>query len=300
MDSINHHNSHGEFIEALKLTSLNAESGIFILNINDISEEAAESMAMYRNEFYEINLFKDQHDFKFIIDDKTFHPQGEAYIAFVAPSQLQSYEVLGDDLGSSGYLIYINKDTFRGLNLGGDFPFFQRNNENFFPLTKPQHQELFQIVRKMEDEFSLNTQYSQDVLQSYVRILLLKSLNFFNSKEYQNRHHQQVITQFESLINQQYTRHKSVQYYADELAISVRQLSTITKNTICKSPLQVIHDVILNESKALLTHSKMTMSEIAYTLGFEEVANFSRFFKKYTDLAPSQYKKISEMDKRYS
>ena len=56
---------------------------------------------------------------------------GNHILLFVAPYQLQTYEVIGDKLGSSGYLVYLNKDTFRHLNLGDDYPFFKRDQETY-------------------------------------------------------------------------------------------------------------------------------------------------------------------------
>jgi len=300
VSAILRHTSQNDFIQSLRLTSQRADAGIFVLDINDISDEAAATMELYRNEFYEINLVRDQYDFKFTIDDRTYHPQGEAYITFIPPSQLQSYEVLGDDPKASGYIIYINKESLRSMNLGEEFPLFKRHRDNFFKLSEEQSEELFELVKTMLAEFRSHTKHSAEILQSFARILLLKSSNLISTEDDETKHDQKLIARFESMVNQQYIRHKSVQYYANELAISMRQLSNITRQAIGKSPLQIIHDVILNESKALLSHSKMTTSEVAYTLGFEEVANFSRFFKKHTSITPSDYRKSTELDKTFS
>ncbi|MEM9982131.1 MAG: AraC family transcriptional regulator, partial [Bacteroidota bacterium] len=199
-------------------------------------------------------------------------------------------EVLGDQLGVEGYIIYVDKDAFQRLDLGEHFPFFKRDRESFFSLSEEQSEELFELAKHMATAFQANAPLSYKILQAYLQIFLCKSAIFFDHKKEKTKHSLRLMARFEALVHQQYVQHKSVQYYARELAISTRQLSSITQQVIGKSPLRFIHDIVLNESKSLLVSSKMTTSEVSYTLGFEEVAHFSRFFKKYVGIPPSLYK----------
>ena len=300
MEIIQNHKSQDDFIKALRLTKLQSNAGVFILSIDDISEDVAEAMELYRNEFYEVNLIKNQSNFKYSIDGRTYHPQGEPYMAFVAPSQLQTYQMLGDDPDSKGYLIYINKETVKALNLGADFPFFRRDQENLVYTTDEQIEELFGIAISMEKEFRSTDLSSTEILKSYTRILLLKAKAFAQLYEKGSLTNFDLIARFEASISKNFRAHKSVHFYAQELGLSSRQLANQTNKAVGKSPLQIIHDVILHEAKALMSYSDLSTSEIAYQLGFEEVAHFSRFFKKSTGETPSHYQLVAQNGNRNS
>ena len=279
-----------DFIQVLNLTQRQATEGIFVLHLNEISEEVATAMSLYRNEFYEINIIQNQYNFKFRVDEQTFHPQGQSYVFFVAPNQVQSYEVLGPDPKANGFIIYINKEVLSGLQLQKSLPYFKRNATKYFEPPAPQFKALFNLVQSMHAESAQGGTHATQILAAYLKVFLLKSLSFFKVAGAQStKHPQQVLTRFEALIQQEYIQHKSVPFYAQALAISARQLSNLTQLTVGKTPLQVIHDVMLNEAKALLAQSNNTVTQVAYAMGFEEPAHFSRFFKKHTALSPSAY-----------
>ncbi len=298
--SVHKHLTQNAFISALNLTEDRSDLGLFILDVNDISEEVAEKMELYRNDFFEINLIEKQYNFRFSIDEKVYHPRGEPYISFVAPSQLQTYQLLGDDPKARGYLIYLDKDFYRSLNLKDDFPFFKRNKNSLLYLSKAQSKALFQIVKDMTEEFKRNTPVSFEILKSFTRILLLKSSSYQSQEEDLGNYALDIVSRFESLVNQEYINHKTVSFYADKLAISIRQLSKITREVTGKSPLSMIHEVILNESKTFLSFSNLSTTEIAYALGYDEVAHFSRFFKRHTDISPSDFRIKSQNGKTIS
>jgi AraC family transcriptional regulator, transcriptional activator of pobA len=78
--------------------------------------------------------------------------------------------------------------------------------------------------------------------------------------------------------------------YADRLAIHVNHLNKALKENTGKTTTHLISGRIVQEAKILLRHTDWNVSEIAYALGFEEVAHFSNFFKKQTTLAPLAFR----------
>jgi len=78
--------------------------------------------------------------------------------------------------------------------------------------------------------------------------------------------------------------------YADRLAIHVNHLNKVLKENVGQTTTNLISSRIIKEAKILLRQTDWNISEIAYTLGFEEVAHFSNFFKKQTSLSPLAFR----------
>ncbi|MEC3906405.1 helix-turn-helix domain-containing protein [Tamlana sp. 2201CG12-4] len=99
-----------------------------------------------------------------------------------------------------------------------------------------------------------------------------------------------LLRKFNLLVDAYYKSEHSVSFYAEKLFKSPKTLS----NTFAKlntSPLQIIHERIILETKRLLIYTDKTAKEIAYEVGFEDASHLSRLFKKHTQLSPSDFKK---------
>lgn len=99
-----------------------------------------------------------------------------------------------------------------------------------------------------------------------------------------------VVRQFNLLVEDHFRKYHQVQDYADLIHKSSKTISNLFSKYSEKSPLQIIHERILLEAKRLLLYTDKTTKEIAYEIGFQDIPNFSRFFKKNTQLAPSKYR----------
>jgi AraC family transcriptional regulator, transcriptional activator of pobA len=80
--------------------------------------------------------------------------------------------------------------------------------------------------------------------------------------------------------------------FAKALGIHTNHLNKVLKETTGKSTTEIINGRIAEEAKILLKQTTWNISEIAFALGFDEVAHFSNFFKKYTAISPSKYRKL--------
>jgi AraC-like DNA-binding protein len=83
---------------------------------------------------------------------------------------------------------------------------------------------------------------------------------------------------------------RSAKDYADRLAVHVNHLNKVLKENIGKTTTDIISSRIVQEAKILLKQTDWNISEIAYSLGFEEVAHFSNFFKRQTETAPIKFR----------
>ncbi len=96
---------------------------------------------------------------------------------------------------------------------------------------------------------------------------------------------------FRDLLENNYTKLKSVNDYAKLIFISEKRLGQATTKVLGKSPKEIINDRILLEAKRLLVHTNSSIKEIGQELGFEDPAYFVRYFKKNTKTTPVEFRK---------
>lgn len=100
-----------------------------------------------------------------------------------------------------------------------------------------------------------------------------------------------LIRKFKVLVDTHFRKEHSTSYYANELHITSDHLNRTVKSKIGKTAKEYIQSRIITEAKRLLYFTALNSKEIGYELGFNEPANFSAFFKKHTQLSPSNFKK---------
>lgn len=102
----------------------------------------------------------------------------------------------------------------------------------------------------------------------------------------------EVTEQFKQLIVRFIHEHQSISFYAQHLGVTPNHLNKVVKQTTGKQASALIADMLILEAKVLLKHSELSISEIAYKLGFVDQSYFSRFFKTHTGNTPSAYKNL--------
>ncbi len=100
-----------------------------------------------------------------------------------------------------------------------------------------------------------------------------------------------LIRAFKKGVENHYKKEHSTTFYANKLHITPDHLNRTVKSKIGKTAKDYIQARIITEAKRLLYFTESSTKEIAYKLGFNEPANFSAFFKKHTDISPSNFKK---------
>lgn len=101
-----------------------------------------------------------------------------------------------------------------------------------------------------------------------------------------------LIRTFKKEVENNYKKEHSTTFYANQLHITPDHLNRTVKSKIGKTAKDYIQARIITEAKRLLYFTDLSNKEIGYELGFNEPANFSAFFKKNTQLSPSNFKKI--------
>jgi len=103
----------------------------------------------------------------------------------------------------------------------------------------------------------------------------------------------EIVFNFRSLIELNYTSHMTIPEYAEKLHISTSKLNRICKSLLNDSPKAIVHQRLITEAKRRLIYTTQTIDEIALHLGFKDSAYFCRFFKLATSTTPTLFKQQS-------
>lgn len=158
-------------------------------------------------------------------------------------------------------------------------------------------QESFDLLLKVIlEEFDNSDQIQGEMLQVLLKRFLIKCTRLArktltNPKINQDK--LDIIRQFNVLVEMHFRQKHKVADYADLLNKSPKTISNLFGEYNDKTPLQVIQERIGLEAKRLFTHTDKSAKEVAYELGFDDAAQFSRFFSKVVGKSPTEFKKTA-------
>lgn len=219
-------------------------------------------------------------------------------VFFLSPGQVHSWELTPD---TDGHILFFSTDfytsTFSRKRLNSYSLF---NSILEFPALKINSFEAGEIIylfEKINQETKQPTWSTKELLKNYIDTLLIYLYRYKGSKTSFSQEEKLVHDQFqqlELLIEDHFKRHREVNFYADQMSLSLKQLNGLCKNTVSKTSSQLILDRVILEAQRLLTHSDLNISEIAHALEFDDSSYFSRLFKKKTAMTPEQFRKQLE------
>ena len=165
------------------------------------------------------------------------------------------------------------------------------------PVLKPDRQEemrmMWQLVYNLyrEREHSFRVPMFKNSLQNFLMEVYDKTKAFFLRRHVGNTTRQEeLLEKFVHLVFQHSSTRRDVQFYADQLCISARYLSSVVQNLTGHSPKEVIDTRCIQEIKMLLRTTREPMQEIAFRLDFPDQSFFTRYFKKHTGMTPAEYR----------
>lgn len=216
---------------------------------------------------------------------------------FISPNQVLSIEELCDE---PGYLIFYNQD-FYCIQIHDDevaCDGLLYNNIHNMPMTAvPKQESIFinNLFMQIEYEFSLKDCSQEEMLRTYLKQLFIKSTRLWKLQHLDGvMAHQnndiEFFRRFTQLVEANYKKKHSVADYADMLAIAPKTLTHKFKRLNLPQPNEIIKSRIILEAKRLLVHTPKSAKEIAYDLGYEDPAYFSRLFYIKTGETPVGFK----------
>ena len=172
---------------------------------------------------------------------------------------------------------------------------FLFNNIYKTPFVRPKDKDIEKlsfIIESLIDEFENNQTAQYDMLQAYLKQFIIHSVRI--KKEHlviKEDAETKLFKDFSLLVELNFKKLHSVSDYANRLGISSKSLTKHFQKTNNKTPSNFIKNRIIKEAKRQLLYSTKAIKYIAFDLGFNDPAYFSRFFTKATGQSPKQFQK---------
>ena len=237
-------------------------------------------------------IFVEQGKANVTIDFTTYEIEGPT-LFFVSENQLLSIEPTCEDL--EGRAVGFSNDFFCiKLNRSETFcdaVIFNTTKPPYIPLDEAEEKKVDSLITSLGNELAEENEFQEEIITSQLKTLLLYASKI-KLKRFGNVNLNmlsQVVTDFQNLLDQQYEREHSAQYYSDELNISPKGLNKAVKKELGQTVSELIKEKLIIEAKRELYSKDLSVKEIAFKLGFEDPAYFSRFFKKETSHSPREY-----------
>ena len=199
-------------------------------------------------------------------------------------------------------VIAISPDFMRRINIDikNMMPLFLKFVENpALTLTPEESRSMRGMIAQIERETrGPETHFSFDIVSGLIAATIYKVGDIMyhylaEHPEGQNNSHnraEEYFKQFTHLLGEHFREERSVGFYARQLCITPKYLTTLIKRISGQSVSEWIDNYVILEAKTLLKYSTMSIQEIAYYLNFPNQSFFGSYFKRNTGMSPSQYK----------
>jgi AraC family transcriptional regulator, transcriptional activator of pobA len=253
----------------------------------------------YSGDFYMIGFKKLKSGI--IMYGRTRYDNESGCLYFTKPRQ--AIEFRNIELEEDGFGIYIHEDYLHGHPLHSEikkYSYFDYETNEALHLSPKEEQIIWELYQKIEAEYKNNPdEYSRDIILTHIDSILKYSQRFYK-RQFINRTELSgtIISKFNNRLGVYFEKGSledkglpTVKMMADELHVSPRYLSDLLKQETGKTAIELIHIYLISEAKNLLKGADNTISEVAYSLGFENLPYFSRLFKKEVGMSPNQFRK---------
>ncbi|WP_047247464.1 helix-turn-helix domain-containing protein [Maribacter thermophilus] len=263
----------------------------------EYAEPDDEFWGPHKRDFFEIAILQSSNT-NIQIGNQTMN-QLKNSLAIVSPFQVINYSRVppNDDYG---YIIYFNASIFTNLNqsyeLQNEFPFFKIHTMPIYQLSDGNFKDLLDIVEVLYKESRSGEMHNFEIVRSLLLVFLYKVKRFTqdNNGIVTTNRYQNIMSKFEQVILSNSNKFLSVNEYASQMHISPIYLTECVKKVTGKSAQKIIIDYKILYAKTLLHQMNKSVSEVAYALNFNEVANFNQFFKRNTGMTASQFRNLGK------
>lgn len=256
----------------------------------------------YTFDFYQISLKegirgtlgygRNEYDFK------------EGTMTFIKPNQIVKVENSDDYQGGKGWTLIFHPDLLRKSELGNsieNYSFFSYAVYEALHLSDNEKNILTELVKKIEKEYEQNIdKHSQEIIVANIDMILKYCKRYYDRQFYTRSNlNKDIVSRFEKVIKDYYQSDEqptttgvlSVKYCATKLSMSSNYLGDLIKTETGRNAKEHIQDYIIEKAKTKIVGTNLSISEIAYSLGFEYPQGFNKLFKVKTGTSPGQYRK---------
>jgi AraC family transcriptional activator of pobA len=273
---------------------------ISVINMELINHLPANEWSLIKD-FYAISMKRNFHvKIKYGQQEFDFD---EGVMFFMSPGQVLRLEVEVDTtLQQSGWMLLVHPDFLWNTPLAKtikQYEYFDYSvNEGLF-LSEKEENTISGIMQSIQQEYHSNIdKFSQDLIIAQIELLLKYSERFYQ-RQFLTRKisNHKILGRLEEVVTDYFNSGDlmkkglpTVQYIADTLNISPNYLSGMLKSLTGLTTQQHIHEKLIEKAKEKLSITNLSVSEIAYELGFEHPQSFSKLFKTKTNFSPLEFR----------
>lgn len=227
----------------------------------------------------------------------------EGLMAFLSPGQVLRGEENGVPPNLEGWMLFIHPDFLWNTSMAKKIKKYEyfgySTNEALF-LSDKEEILINDIIKNIREEYHSNIdKFSQDIIISHLETLLNYSERFYE-RQFITRKvtNHKLLEGVEDFLEDYFRKNEqilsgipSVDFLAKNLAISPKYLSSMLKQLTGLTAQQHIQMKVLEQAKEKLSTSALSVSEIAFGLGFEHSQSFSKFFKSKTNMSPLEFRR---------
>jgi AraC-like DNA-binding protein len=227
----------------------------------------------------------------------------EGVMFFMSPGQVWGLEFDEDSARKpSGWMILIHPDFLWNTSLAKNikqYKYFDYSVNEALYLSDKEESMITGIVKYIEQEYHANIdKFSQNVIIAQLEVIFTYADRFYQ-RQFITRKvaSHQIVSKVEEILSQYFNCETlakqglpTVAYVADVLNLSPGYLSEMLKVLTGQSTQQHIHDKLIEKAKEKLSTTNLSVSEIAFELGFEHSQSFSKLFKSKTDVSPLEFR----------
>ncbi len=229
----------------------------------------------------------------------------EDSMVFFAPNQIIGIESSEMEADSQGAGLFFHPDLLRGTHQScmlKDYHYFSYDVNEALHLSVIERESIREIFEKIRTEIERPIdKHTKSIVASSLEVLMNYCQRFYD-RQFVTRDvlNKDILTRFEALLNdyfnlniQQSEGLPTVKFCAKKLALSPNYMGDLIKRETGRSAQEHIQSLIIERAKLELSTSQKSVTEVAYSLGFEYPQYFFRQFKKHTGMTPNEYRTIN-------
>jgi AraC-like DNA-binding protein len=246
----------------------------------------------HRHDFFTIVWVKKANGYHLIDFNKYTLSANQVY--FVGPGRIHQIHT---PTRPNGAVITFSNEFLIQANISEKFVdnirlFSQYNQSPPLELDVSTSFKLEHIVNNMLECRHVNSPFNDHALGALLKLFLIycNSLCYREREYHKDEQISDVIWKFKDLVEKNFRERHKVKEYADLMHITPKYLNEVVKNSIGYTAKEYIQDRISTEARRLLIHTRASVKEIGYDLGFKEPIHFSAFFKNCSGFSPSEFR----------